>query len=82
VRVGLGEFLILEMKIVFVSLLIIEFRSGDIHTDLHDVLMPSGFDGIGEELKSLFSVIDSRSESSLITDVSSVEAVFLLDVFH
>lgn len=62
--------------------LVVEFRCSAVHSDLDDFLVTCRLDGRFDKVQSLQAVVDSWSESSLITYVGSIESVFLLDDLH
>lgn len=69
---------VLEVKVVLLLLLLVEFAGGNIHGNVHLASVASLLNGIGDELKGLISGLDIGGNTTLITNVASGLAVLLL----
>lgn len=69
---------VLEVKIVLLGVLLVELAGGNIHGDLDLASVASLLNGIGDEVKSLLSGLNIRSDTTLITDVTGGLTVLLL----
>jgi hypothetical protein len=69
---------VLEVKIVFLLLNLVELAGGNIHSDLDLAGVANLLNGIGDELKGLLGSLDIRSNTTLITDVAGGLAISLL----
>ena len=69
---------VLEVQIVLLGILLVEFTRSDIHGDVHSASVASGLDGLGDKLKSLLSSLDIWCDTTLVTNVTSGLSVLLL----
>lgn len=69
---------VLEVKVVLLLLLLVEFAGGNIHGNVHLASVAGLLNGIGDELESLISGLDIGGNTTLITNVASGLAVLLL----
>jgi len=72
----------LERKIHLLEIvlaILVEFGRSDVETDLNLSRVTSLVDGLSKDLEGLLSTLNVRGESSLISDVGSVDSVLLLD---
>lgn len=69
---------VLEVKIVLLGILLVELAGGNIHGDLDLASVASLLNGIGDEVKSLLSGLNIRSDTTLVTDVTGGLTVLLL----
>jgi hypothetical protein len=74
-RVALG---VLEVKIVLLSIDLVELAGGNVHGDLHLASVTGLLDGLGDEVQSLLGSLNIRGDTTLVTDVASGLAVLLL----
>lgn len=66
-----------SLKIVLAIL--VELGRSDIETDLYLSGVTSLVDGLSKDLEGFLGTLNVRSESSLISDVGSIDSVLLLD---
>ena len=69
---------VLEVKIVLLGIGLVELAGGNVHGDLDLAGVASLLDGLGDEVKSLLGGLNIRSDTTLVTDVTSGLAVLLL----
>lgn len=75
---ALVAFRVFEVKVVFLLVALVKFAGCDIKSNLHATSVSSLLNGLGDEVKSFFSSLDIRSNTTLITNVSGRLAVLLL----
>lgn len=69
---------VLEVKVVLLGIDLVELAGGNVHGDLDLAGVASLLDGLGDEVKSLLGGLNIRSDTTLVTDVTSGLAVLLL----
>src|SRR5262249_28800227 len=67
-RIAVG---VLVVKIVLLRLCLVEFAGRDIHGDFHFPSVSSLFNSVGDDVQSFLSCLDVRSDTTLITNISS-----------
>lgn len=68
---------VLEVQVVLLGICLVELAGSNIHGNLH-VGVASGLDGLRDKLESLFGSLNVRSDTTLVTNVTSRLTVLLL----
>lgn len=69
---------VLKVEVVLLLFGLVELAGGTVKGNLDFSGVASLFDGGGDEIKSLFSGLDIRSDTTLVTNISCRLAVLLL----
>lgn len=69
---------VLEVKVVFLGIRLVELARGDVHGDVDFASVASLLDGLGDQVQSLLGSLNVRGNTTLVTDVTSGLAVLLL----
>ena len=69
---------VLEVKVVFLLVGLVELAGGDIHGDLDLAGVTSSLDGLADEVESLLGSLNIGSDTTLVTNVAGGLAILLL----
>lgn len=69
---------VLEVKVIFLSVGLVELAGGNVHGDLDLAGVASLLNGLGDEVQGFLSSLNIRRNTTLVTNVASRLAVLLL----
>ncbi|KAK5632904.1 hypothetical protein RRF57_008618 [Xylaria bambusicola] len=69
---------VLEVKVVFLHVRLVELAGGNIHSDVHTSSVASFFDSLSDEVKGLFGSLNIGGNTTLVSNVAGRLAILLL----